>query len=205
MNQNQEEKYKFERKWTIWLDCPEYHETYADYMNKVKWYANIDKIYTFNTIQNFWGAYNNLDKVSDLTYKSEYFIFQNNIKPVWYDINNLDGGEIKFTLKKSAFPLIFQNQEDKKTLEISMDYLWSMIILSLLGENLENSENINGMSIKILKDIYIISIWVNKTNNDLNEKILKNLKKILEDENPGLEIDIQGMSFFKHSDFFKTY
>jgi hypothetical protein len=71
----------FKNNWNIW-----YHHEKDNW--SIDGYKNI---YTINNACNFWKLYNNWDSIGGILSK-HFFIMKNNIKPLWEDIKNKNGG-----------------------------------------------------------------------------------------------------------------
>ena len=135
--------HKLKNNWTIWI-----HDIY----NK-KW--NIEsykKLYTFDTIESFWIFFNNIDCYD----KYMFFLMKNNIRPIWEDKSNIEGGAFSFIVSK--------NISKKNWLELSM---------KLIGETLtaDNMDDINGASYSPKANVSIIKIWNKNCRNMFNVDI----------------------------------
>ena len=56
------------------------------------WEENQHSIYTFNSVEEFWGLYHNIALPSELPSGCDYSLFKDGIKPMWEDKKNKDGG-----------------------------------------------------------------------------------------------------------------
>jgi translation initiation factor 4E len=54
---------------------------------------DIRKVVAFNSVEEFWGLYNNVIPPSQLPGKANYYLFRDNIMPAWEDSANKDGGK----------------------------------------------------------------------------------------------------------------
>lgn len=136
---------KFKNKWNIW-----FHHTKDD------WSINgYRKIYTIETISDFWKLYNNWDKLGGINSK-HFFIMKNNITPMWEDEENKNGGCWSFKI---------QEKEASK--------LWEELSLYLVSETISKIDNdIQGLSICLKKNNHsIIKIWNKDTKNNNNKNI----------------------------------
>lgn len=61
------------------------------------------KVVTMNSVEEFWGTYNNIVPPSQLPAKANYYLFKDGIAPAWEDPMNKDGGkwEIQVAREKS--------------------------------------------------------------------------------------------------------
>jgi hypothetical protein len=143
---------KLNSEWSIWF-----------HNEKDNWkLSGYKKIYTFNTIANFWKFYNNWDKVGGVTNK-HFFLMKNNVTPIWEDQSNINGGCWSFKIQE-------EQAED----------LWEDLSSHVVCEQLcpTISNEIVGLSICLKKNSNtVVKIWnKNSKNNSLkliNENILK--------------------------------
>lgn len=161
-------------KWDLWVD------------NKIKaksdnWLDTIKKIISVNTIENFWGVFNNIPTASDLNAPSDYYLFKENIIPCWEDVSNINGGKMTIVLKK---------QKDRVNYEL-LDNIWSNTVLAAIGENF-NSDLITGIVLNIRKHQDRINIWISSSEESKVIEIGTTWKNILDIKNP--------ISFIKHDD-----
>lgn len=143
--------YELSNTYNIW-----YHHFKED------WSINGYKhIYSINNGINFWKLYNNWDLIGGILCK-QFFIMKNDVKPIWEDDSNKNGGCWSF--KK------FENQANE---------LWEDLSTLFVTDNLlKNSDECVGLSICLKKNNYcVIKIWnTNSLNNsmkNINKDILK--------------------------------
>lgn len=141
-------KHPLTNKWVLWGDNKELN-TKSD-----NWLDTITEIITFNTIEDFWLIFNYIKKASNLDFMSDYYIFKKNIKPMWEDIENKEGGRMTIILKKHKD----YNYE-------LLDNIWLYTILTLIGEQF-NNKIINGIVLNIRKHQDRINIWTNSSNKN---------------------------------------
>lgn len=137
--------------WTLWK-----HNSKNDFtINAYK------KLYQISTIEDFWNLTNSWD-VNGGVHSQRFFLMKNDIKPIWEDPQNKNGGRWSFKVKDT------QSQE-----------LWDDLALYLVSGNISRAMNeINGISITKKKSGWVVlKIWNNNTNNssikNLNCDILK--------------------------------
>lgn len=115
-------------------------------------------ITTFNTINNYFIINQLLKNNYKMLLNGMFFIMKNNIKPIWYDNNNKNGGCISWKIEKYN----------------SIKY-WENLLLLFITDNLPkelNKYNINGISINPKKNCNIIKVWLGV---DINGDILNNI------------------------------
>ena len=140
-------------QWVLW---------YHDIKNNDWTISSYIKIMEFNTIENFWKLYLNIEQ--DLIINGMFFLMRKDILPIWEDPNNINGGFWSFKIPMNQ---IYN--------------AWTEISMALIGEyilnNIEDTINITGISISPKKNFSIIKIWNNGNIKDINNNTLN--KKIL--------------------------
>eukprot|EP00158_Paraphelidium_tribonemae_P009875 Partr_v1_DN28988_c0_g1_i6_m24856 putative eukaryotic translation initiation factor len=79
-------------KWTLWFDNPR-RKTNDD-----NWSANLQKIITVDSIEDFWGVFNNTVPASLLPFGANYHLFRIGVKPEWEDPANIGGGRLTLNI-----------------------------------------------------------------------------------------------------------
>jgi len=82
----------------------------------------------------------------DLIKKTMLFVMRENIKPMWEDIQNQDGGGFSFKVHNK-----------------NIEFVWKKLFYLLVGESLTNKsvfESINGISLSPKKSFCIVKIWM---------------------------------------------
>ena len=144
---------EFKNNWNIW-----YHHEKDNW--SIDGYKNI---YNLNNAENFWKFYNNWESIGGVLNK-HFFIIKNDIKPLWEDKQNKNGGCWSF-----------------KVIEHQAIELWEELSVLLVTEELlkdTNNDDCLGLSICFKKNNNcVIKIWnknskVNSIKN-INPKILE--------------------------------
>ncbi|RUS31191.1 translation initiation factor eIF 4e-like domain-containing protein [Jimgerdemannia flammicorona] len=91
-------KHPLHNAWTMWFDNP------GKKANALSWSQNLKELVTFDCVEDFWGVYNNIVKVSELQLNSNYHLFKRGIRPEWEDPANEKGGKwvIQFPRTKTG-------------------------------------------------------------------------------------------------------
>ena len=134
---------EFENSWKIW-----FHN-----LRDVWTIDGYKKIYTINTIRDYWKLYNNWDKLGTISNK-HFFIMKEEIQPIWEDESNKNGGCWSFKVNES-------NAQD----------LWDDLSKYLVTEKLSSvKDDIVGLSACLKKNNFsVIKIWnKNSKNNSIN-------------------------------------
>ncbi|ODQ67965.1 eukaryotic translation initiation factor 4E [Nadsonia fulvescens var. elongata DSM 6958] len=106
--------------WALWYIKP------ATPGIKEDWKELLSEIVRFSSVEEFWGIYNNIPKVSELPIKGDYAIYRQGIRPEWEEEENKQGGKWFTTFGKGQ--------------KNSIDENWLKVVLGAIGEVLEGSE-----------------------------------------------------------------
>ncbi|MCJ1224790.1 eukaryotic translation initiation factor 4E [Toensbergia leucococca] len=133
-------KHPLMHEWTLWFTKPPTGK--GD-----NWSDLLKEVVTFDSVEEFWGVYNNITPTSELALKSDYHLFKKGIRPEWEDPQNKHGGKWAYQFK------------DKRGVPI--DELWLHIMLAAIGETLENQDDgeVMGVVVNVRKGFYRIGLW----------------------------------------------
>lgn len=136
----------FTDNWNVW-----YHHTKDIWT--IDGYKSILQI---NNAYDFWKLYNNWNTIGGITGK-HYFIMKNDVKPIWEDPNNINGGCWSFKIADNM-----------------AEELWEDLSVLLVTNELAENTEVVGLSISIKKNnTSIIKIW----NKNSKEHSIKNINK----------------------------
>ncbi|KAF7970604.1 hypothetical protein HWV62_23625 [Athelia sp. TMB] len=120
------------------------------------WMEDIKRVITFDSVEEFWGLYNNIVAPSMLPQKANYYLFKEGIIPAWEDEANKQGGKWSIQLPK-----------DKN--RGNVDKMWLYTMLAAIGETfdpyLTQTEEpspqslITGVIVSVRPQFYRLSIW----------------------------------------------
>ncbi|KAJ3935375.1 MAG: eukaryotic translation initiation factor 4E class I [Lentinula lateritia] len=122
------------------------------------WMEDIKRVISFDSVEEFWGLYNNIVPPSALPQKANYYLFKEGIIPAWEDEANKDGGKWSIQLPK-----------DKNKPHV--DKMWLYTMLAAIGETFDPSLTtldpsgsppnslITGVIVSTRPQFYRISIW----------------------------------------------
>jgi hypothetical protein len=132
--------------WVLWYHNP----------NNSGWdLSSYHKVMELRKLHDFWDMFTLL-KTSHFQ-NGMFFLMRNDIKPMWEDRHNVDGGCWSFRVNKKEVP---------KT--------WQELVIGSLGESLMREskyyKTINGISISPKRSFSILKIWNN--NVKINESTL---------------------------------
>ncbi|XP_022919027.1 eukaryotic translation initiation factor 4E-1A-like isoform X1 [Onthophagus taurus] len=130
-------KHPLQNCWTLW---------YFENDRANTWEKNQKEIASFETVEDFWSLYNHIKLASELRQGCDYSLFKKGIRPMWEDDANKRGGRWLINL-------------DKKQRGNDLDRFWLDVILCLIGEAFENSEDVCGAVVNIRGKGDKIGIW----------------------------------------------
>ncbi|KAI4087873.1 MAG: hypothetical protein LQ348_007444 [Seirophora lacunosa] len=119
-----------------------------DNFNNQDWNDLLKEVVTFDSVEEFWGVYNNITPVSELALKSDYHLFKKGVRPEWEDPQNKHGGKWAYQFK------------DKRAAPI--DELWLHLMLAGIGETLETGDDdgeVMGVVVNVRKGFYRLGLW----------------------------------------------
>ena len=152
-------------RWKFWYS---YHKKNQN--SREKFGSVLNEIITFDNLETFWRAYNNIITIEHLPSNTDFFLFKDYIKPEWEDIKNKNGGRWIYDIAwdKSKHQFISQYTEN----------VWTKLILSLIGNLFEENEYfICGVVLSIRHYNNKICIWTCNQNEETNLKIGNLFKK----------------------------
>jgi translation initiation factor 4E len=163
--------------WTLWFDSPatkgrNLPSTPSTAVPQTPsgaqgWMDDIKKVIALDSVEEFWGLYNNIVPPSALPQKANYYLFKENIIPAWEDAANKDGGKWSIQLPK-----------DKN--RGSIDKMWLYTMLAAIGETFDpyltqatnNPDGgpppqslITGVIVSTRPQFYRLSIWTRVAPN----------------------------------------
>ncbi|KAG9311895.1 translation initiation factor eIF 4e-like domain-containing protein [Chiua virens] len=138
--------------------------------------AGLTVIGEFDTVESFCRYFNWLKPPSKLERNSNYHIFKSGIKPMWEDAANAQGGKWVLTMKNNPALL---------------DRCWTWLAMALVGEELEEGDEICGAVVSLRSKVDRIQLWTrNKDDverlNGIGKKLVK-LLDVSEADSIGLE------------------
>ncbi|KAI1749618.1 translation initiation factor eIF 4e-like domain-containing protein [Xylaria castorea] len=133
-------KHPLQNKWTLWFTKPSSGK--GD-----NWNDLLKEVITFDSVEEFWGIYNNIAPVSELAMKSDYHLFKEGVRPEWEDIQNKHGGKWSYQFK------------DKRSIDIND--LWLQTMMAAIGETMEDEDDgeVMGVVVNVRKAFFRIGVW----------------------------------------------
>ncbi|KAI0702520.1 eukaryotic translation initiation factor 4E class I [Cytidiella melzeri] len=121
------------------------------------WMEDIKRVISFDSVEEFWGLYNNIVAPSQLPQKANYYLFKEGIIPAWEDDANKNGGKWSIQLPR-----------DKNRGHIDKMWLYTMLaaigetcdpLLAEEGSSLPPQSLITGVIVSVRPQFYRLSIW----------------------------------------------
>ena len=122
-----------------------YHFSYVrrTFEKKAENYGSqIKRIAAVATVEEFWGVYTHLHRVSKLPPMTDYYLFQEGVQPMWEDEANKRGGRLLLRVQKHASPRAFED-----------------LCLAVIGEQFD-TDDICGIACSVRFQENYLSIWV---------------------------------------------
>ncbi|KAI8816696.1 putative eukaryotic initiation factor 4E [Fimicolochytrium jonesii] len=139
-------KHPLQNRWTLWFDNPQKRTGMHN------WEKSLKNLITFDTVEDFWGVYNNIVNSSQLAHGANYHLFKEGVRPMWEDPMNENGGKWVVPLPKGK--------------RDNLDDYWLHTMLACVGENFPDSDEICGAVVSIRKQQDRLALW---TRNALKE------------------------------------
>eukprot|EP00047_Mylnosiga_fluctuans_P002438 m.224537 g.224537 ORF g.224537 m.224537 type:complete len:243 (+) comp11105_c0_seq1:1-729(+) len=141
-------KHPLQRRWTFWFDNPNVYGR----KSQDKWESNLIKIYTVETVEDFWAVYTNLAPAAGIAEGGNYHFFKENVKPLWEDEANKLGGKWVVVLGKGS--------------RFDVSDLWMKTMLLIIGEQFGDfGDEIRGAVYSRRKAGDRISLWTAHADN----------------------------------------
>ncbi|KAG0128385.1 translation initiation factor eIF 4e-like domain-containing protein [Tuber indicum] len=137
-------KHPLMNKWTLWYTKPPSNK------GENNWNDLLKEVVTFDSVEEFWGIYNNITKTSELSLKSDYHLFKTGVRPEWEDPQNKNGGKWAYQFRDKRAPI---------------DDLWLNVMLAAIGETLESDKDkeIMGAVVNVRKALFRVGVWTKTT------------------------------------------
>jgi len=158
------DKHPLQNRWTMWYDNP------GKKTSQTNWANYLRKIATIDSVEDFWGLYNNVVPASKLNPGTNYHLFKENVEPKWEDPENKKGGKWVINVPKQA-----QGKKD------NLDKLWLWLLLAVIGEAFVDEGEVCGCVVSIRKPQDKLALWTkDATNEGATRRVGAQLKELLE-------------------------
>ncbi|WFD29865.1 eukaryotic translation initiation factor 4E [Malassezia sp. CBS 17886] len=157
-------KHPLYNSWTLWFDNPVHKGSSSAKERRESWGANLHRVVDIQSVEAFWGLYNNIVPPSNLPQSANYYLFKEGIQPAWEDPANGNGGKWSVQLPREKH----RGQIDK---------LWLYTMLAAIGETLETpaadtqpptsplDELVTGVILQARPNFYRLSVWTRRADD----------------------------------------
>ncbi|GAM17283.1 hypothetical protein SAMD00019534_004580, partial [Acytostelium subglobosum LB1] len=144
--------------WTIWVIDPTTQSpmkplTSSTSSSHDDYLSSMDKIGTFDTVEEFWTCFRKLKPPSKMPIGATYHLFKTGIVPIWEDEHNKEGGK-----------WVMQFQGYNRSL-YNTDLIWENIVLGIVGETIDTERDICGVVLTKRDKLERIQIWNRDAHN----------------------------------------
>lgn len=150
-------RHPLQSKWTLWFRAST-KPTSTAVKNAAKsdnWEASLQCVNTVDTIEDFWGMYNNVPGIDRMEDSSDYMFFKEGIRPAWEDPANANGG---------SFTLQFKNTNASGV----GDFVWISTLLLVVGSTLTHYDKITGLVYsKRSSRADRLSLWLSSSDREI--------------------------------------
>ena len=123
-----------------------YHDPHMP-KKKAPYVAGLKRIFTIDSVEDFWNVFNYLPPLHDLLPNTDYMMFKADVRPEWEAPANKEGGKWVLTI-------------DSKDLEsMNIHDIWETVLLGLIGATFPHYEYINGIVVSVRERHARFSIW----------------------------------------------
>ncbi|KAF3968689.1 hypothetical protein ACB098_02G091800 [Castanea mollissima] len=141
------EPHRLERKWTFWFDNQSKPKQGA------AWGTSLRKVYTFDTVEDFWCLYDQIFKPSKLPANADFHLFKAGIEPKWEDPECAAGGKWSITSNRKA----------------SLDTMWLETMMALIGEQFDEADEICGVVASVRQRQDKLALWTRTAANEATQ------------------------------------
>eukprot|EP00457_Paulinella_chromatophora_P010156 gb/GEZN01010247.1/.p1 GENE.gb/GEZN01010247.1/~~gb/GEZN01010247.1/.p1 ORF type:complete len:278 (+),score=27.95 gb/GEZN01010247.1/:30-836(+) len=129
------------------------------------WNNPIHEILDFDTVEQFWGLWNNIVVPSRMTSKGSCMLFKHGINPTWEAAENKKGGQWMIEVRDKA-----------------LDDAWLYMLLGLIGETFTDADSLCGAYLKVRsrEKAAKVALWISTQEELTVKRIGEELQKFTE-------------------------
>jgi len=162
-----------ESEWVLW-------EHRAPDKNSKSYEDNMEKLCEMTTVEDFWNAWNNIPKPSQIFFDGKtkkkfanrsvesFSLFKKGIKPEWEDQANRTGAE---WFCRKNFPMQ------------QLDDFWQNLALGMIGETIDHGDEICGARVVDKcaggRCMYRLELWFRKKDQGVADELLGRMQTCL--------------------------
>uniref|UniRef100_A0A1I7V1I7 eIF-4F 25 kDa subunit n=1 Tax=Caenorhabditis tropicalis TaxID=1561998 RepID=A0A1I7V1I7_9PELO len=152
-------RHPLQNRWALWYLKADRNKEWEDCLKMVS---------LFDTVEDFWSLYNHIQSAGGLNWGSDYYLFKEGIKPMWEDVNNVQGGRWLVVV-------------DKQRRQQLLDHYWLELLMAIVGEQFdEYGDYVCGAVVNVRQKGDKVSLWTrDATRDDVNLRIGQVLKQKL--------------------------
>ncbi|XP_031397754.1 eukaryotic translation initiation factor [Punica granatum] len=151
--------HRLERKWTFWFDVQSKPKQGA------AWGTSLRKVYTFDTVEEFWCLYDQIFQPSRLPPNADFHLFKAGVEPKWEDPECASGGKWTVTSNRKS----------------QLDLMWRETLLALIGEQFDEADEICGVVASVRQRQDKLALWTKTAANEaVQMSIGRKWKEILD-------------------------
>ncbi|KAG8739075.1 hypothetical protein FRC10_006152 [Ceratobasidium sp. 414] len=183
------ELHPLRHKWTFYFDAkqppprPTGESTPVPYTpsntESGEYEAGLNIVGKFKTVEDFCRLFNWVKPPSKLERSSNYHLFKSDIKPMWEDPANANGGKWVITMRNNP---------------VLLDRCWSWLAMGLIGQELDDRDDIIcGAVVSLRSKIDRIQLWIRQKDDvERVNAVGKRLVKLLDlEKEPGVQLEFQ--------------
>lgn len=127
--------------------------------NETTFFDKIRKSIRISTLNDLTTFHSRFKKPKDMSGGCEVYFFKENIRPLWEDEKNLEGGSFFLHIKKT-----FANK------------IWENLLISVVSESEPELKLINGLIMRVLKLEVVFYVWTSKLKKNEEIKLIQWMK-----------------------------